>query len=584
MATTLGPIGLDRRLRWLLVGRLGVAICGMAAILGVHLLRGSLRIPPGASDAYYTLLAACALNLVYLLVRRFFRGVLLLAWIQIVVDVALVSLLVYYTSVDGVFAYLYFATVIAAAMILSGRASLLVASTATVMLSVVYIAHYLRVHAAVLDPAAVAPPRVLADLQGLVVHLAFFSLSLHVVALLAGRLATEARRVRILNDEILQTMSDGVVTVDRGGRIAFVNRPARQLLGLPERERLEGLPFEALGAEPVGRLLHETLRTGVALQASIRVERPDGSAVALDVATSVMGDVDVRLRGVVAILHDTTLRDLAEEMGRRAERFRALAEMGAGMAHEIRNPLASIRGAAQALRDDADASGDARLQAVIVRESDRLEGIIDNFLRYARNKPPTPRDVRPADLLQEVAALLRSRPDMDRIVVDVEADGTGAESAWLDPDQMKQVLLNLGLNAVEAFGETPAASPRVAFRARYLTGAAESSGSNRRVVVEPPTEPGSPDPPPGAGEQSSSRSAIRVAVVGSRIRFEVADNGPGIDPAHQARLFDPFYSTKPRGTGMGLAIARRIVEAHGGTIQFETAPGEGTTYRIEIPA
>ena len=155
------------------------------------------------------------------------------------------------------------------------------------------------------------------------------------VALLAGRLAAEVRRVRILNDEILQTMGDGVITVDRDGRVAFVNRPARRLLGLSAEDRLEGLSFEAFGAEPVGRALLESLRTGEPFQSAIRIARPDGTSVALDLTTSVLADAAARVRGVVAILHDATLRETVVEMGRRAERFQVLAEMSAeiGRAH-----------------------------------------------------------------------------------------------------------------------------------------------------------------------------------------------------------------------------------------------------------
>jgi PAS domain S-box-containing protein len=565
MATPLGPIELDRRLRWLLVGRLGVAVCGMAAILAVHILRGEPRVPPAASPAscaYYTLFAACILNLGYIAARHFLRNAVFLAWVQLLVDVALESFLVYYTGVDGVFAYLYFATVIAAAMILSGRASLLVASTSTVLLSVVFIAHFLEAQSA--GPAGGPVPRVLQELNALVVHLAFFALSLHVVALLAGRLAAEVRRVRILNDEILQTMSDGVVTIDRDGRVAFVNRPARHLLGLSGGVRLEGRSFESLGADALERVLRETLQTGEPTQTSVRLARPDGSAIALDLTASILEDAESRVRGVVAILHDATLREAVEEMERRAERFRALAEMSTGMAHEIRNPLASIRGAAQALRDDAARPEDSRLLAVVVRESDRLEAIVDHFLRFARHRPPVLRDVDVHGLLQEVASLLRSRPDTRAIDIAVETDAP--LRARCDADQVKQVLLNLGLNAVEALAERAGTGARVLLRARRE----EADVSARPISSARLLRPGAAPPLP--------------AVEGPRLRIEFIDNGPGIAPAHQARLFEPFFSTKPRGTGMGLAIARRIVEAHGGTIAIDSLPGRGTTFRILLPA
>jgi two-component system sensor histidine kinase PilS (NtrC family) len=544
MATTLGPVGLDRRLRWLLVGRLGVAIFGMAAILSGPLSRGALRIAPDNSATYHTLLAACFINLAYLVLLRRFRNHRLLAWVQIAGDIVLESLLVYFSGVDSVYAYLYFATVIAAAMILSAQASLLTASLSTILLSAAFIAHFLQARAGPGTPTGPLP-RVLADLDALVVHIAFFTLSLHVVAVLAGRLAAEARRVRILNDEILQTMGDGVITVDRDGRVAFINRPARRLLDLPDRERIEGLSFEALGAEPVGRALLESLRSGEPVQTAVRVPRPDGSALSLDLVTSVLEDAESRIRGVVAILHDASLRETVVEMSRRAERFRAIAEMSTGIAHEIRNPLTSIRGAAQALRGDTARPEDSRLLAVIVRESDRLEGIIDNFLKFARHKPPVPRpgEVRP--LLQDVADLLRARPDAARTAIVVEADG--AVPARFDPDQIRQILLNLGLNALDALAEQDG-ERRLTFRARR-----EEPGAN------------APSGKPG------------------RVWLEVVDTGAGIDPAHWPRLFEPFFSTKPRGTGLGLAISKRIVEAHGGEITFETGVGKGTTFRIALP-
>lgn len=562
MDTTLRPLGIERRLRWLLVGRLVIAVCGMATILAGHLLHRGPRVPPPASAAYYTLLAACALNLVYLIIVRWFRRLRLLAWIQIILDVAVESLLVYFTGVDGVFAYLYFASVIAAAMILSGRASLFVASLATVMLSAAFIAHFAEAQAAAdAAPEAFDPrPRVLVELNALVVHLCFFALSLHVVALLAGRLAAEVSRVRILNDEILQNMVDGIVTVDRDGRVTYVNPPARRMLGWGPDARVEEQPLEALGAEPVARALTESLKTGERVETELRVPAPDGDDRPVDLATSVLREAGGAVRGVVAILHDATLRETVAEMEKRAERFRALVEMSAGMAHEIRNPLASIRGAAQALRgDEGLRPEDQRLLGIVIRESDRLDGLVDSFLRFARNQPPRLRDADVGELVREVATLLRSRPDASGVAIAAAADGTGA--CRCDPDQVKQVLLNLGLNALEAVTE---AGPRIESPA----GAKRETPRVRRA----------------AGD-AAPRIRLRSGRGGPRKRvwIEVEDNGPGIAAAHWDRVFEPFFSTKTRGTGMGLAVARRIIEAHGGDITFETGPERGTTFRIELP-
>lgn len=553
MDTSLRPVGLERRLRWLLLGRLLIAICGMAAILGGQVLRGGLRrIPEPASAAYYTLCAACALSLAYLVILRGFHDLRLIAWIQIVADVVVETLLIYFTGVDSVFAYLYFASVIAAAMILSGAASLFIASLSTVMLSAAFIAHFVAAQASS-DPR----PRVLTEVNFLVVHLLFFALSLHVVALLAGRLAAEVSRVRILNDEILQNMADGVVTIDGEGRVAYVNQPARRLLGLDPDDRWEGRPCGDLGVEAVCGPLIESLRSGARAETEGVIAGPGQGRVTLDVTTSVLVDAGGRVRGVVAILHDVTLREAVAEMAKRAERFRALVEMSAGMAHEVRNPLASIRGAAQALRGEADLRAeDLRLLAIIVRESDRLDAIIGNFLEFARNKPLALREVEIEDLLQEVATLLRSRPDTADITVAIDADGVGR--CRCDGDQIKQVLLNLGLNAVEAL--------------------AEATGRERRVTLRSRR-----GPPPGPPRRREPREA-GASGPPARIWIEVADTGAGIDPAQRGRLFEPFFSTKAGGTGMGLAIAKRIVEAHGGEIVLESEAGKGATFRIAIPA
>jgi two-component system sensor histidine kinase PilS (NtrC family) len=537
---TLRPLELERRLRWLLVVRLGVAVCGMASLLLTHAAAGALQFPLYVAAAYYTLLAGCAINLVYLAILRSFRNHLLLAWIQILADIVLESLLVYFTGVDSVFAYLYFASVIAAAMILSRRASLLVASLATILLATAFIVQFLQASSGPLPLHLDGPiPRSFTDLDALLVHVFFFALSLHLVALLAGRLAAEVRRVRILHDEILQAMGDGVVTVDRDGQVAFVNRPARRLLGLPAGERIEGTAVEALRAEPVVRALLETLHTGRPVETETRIERPDGPAAPLDLHTSVLEDSEAHLRGVSVILHDATLREAVAEMEKRAERLRALADLGAAMAHEIRNPLASIRGAAQALHAEHDVRAESeRLLDVIIRESDRLETLVDNFLKFARHRPPALAAVEIRDLMLDVASLLRSRPDAGSVTIAVEADGAGR---WrCDADQMKQVLLNLGLNALEAFAEQKGPGQTLMLRARQLE-----------------------NPP--------------------RLWLEVDDNGPGISPSHWDQIFVPFFSTKPRGTGLGLAITKRIVEAHGGEIRFDTEPGKGTRFRIEIP-
>jgi signal transduction histidine kinase len=292
---------------------------------------------------------------------------------------------------------------------------------------------------------------------------------------------------------------------------------------------------DAFPAE-VAALFRKGLQERGRLQQEIRIgDRP------LEVSISQLADGrGGGVRGAVAIFNDLTLRRQMEKVTERAERFRALLEMSAGIAHEIRNPLASIRGAAQELEATAlPDEDDRRLMGVVLRESDRLDKIVSEFLEYASDRPVDLALVDVCEVVNEVVTLLRAREEGKGAVFQVDTPPQLVVKC--SPDQLKQVFLNLGLNALEACG----LGGRVIFR------------------CGPAHNPG--DPRLGA-------------------RVEIEDNGPGIPKDDMKRLFSPFFTTKPRGTGMGLAIARKIITAHGGTIALDSVEGKGTTVRMWLPA
>ncbi len=227
------------------------------------------------------------------------------------------------------------------------------------------------------------------------------------------------------------------------------------------------------------------------------------------------------------------------------DRLAALGTMAAGLAHEIRNPLAGIKGAAQYVRKarhDADPEDLDELLDVIVDETDRLASVVNQFLDYAR---PLTLQAAPAalpELVERVLAVVRAQGLPPGVQLRAEADGELPPCA-VDVDKLHQVLLNLVQNAVEAVGT--AGEVRVALRATSLT-----------------------DP------RSRGRPAVEIAVV---------DDGPGVPPEHHEKLFIPFFTTRPGGTGLGLAISRRLVEAHGGELTLAQAPSGGAEFRVRIP-
>lgn len=548
-----GRRALLRRLLWLHFGRLVIAVIGVVAILVLKWDPEQALVP--YEYAYSVLIAAIAVDVVYLLACRRVEDLRGMIGVEIAIDLLLTSALIYFTGgVESPFAYLYFLSVLASALLLSPRASLAAAASSTVLLSSIMLAYFLLHHSGksvpLVDQHLVE--RVTRRVQFVLPYLFIFAVSLHLVALLAGRLAGELSQVRILNEEILQTMSGGVLAVDRGGRIAFANGPARYLLGIADGSVVNGVPFQSLLDEKRHAPLFGALSGLVSISQDAQFTARDGKPVWVSIETSVLREENGEPRGVVAILDDITLRRELAIMTARAERLSAVQELAAGMAHEIRNPLASMRGAIQELSDVLRLSGEnQKLMEIILRESDRLNQIVSDFLDYARTRPLSLKRVDIGRLLDDVATLLRKRREEKKIeiVTDVPA-GLECEA---DAELLRQVFLNLGINAVEA---TPDGG-RVTMRGSAVPGRRASIVGIGDRAPQPPMEDG--------------------------LRVEVVDTGLGMDADTMAQAGNPFFTTKPRGTGLGLAIVHRLVQAHRGVVEIESAPGRGTRISVWLP-
>jgi len=227
------------------------------------------------------------------------------------------------------------------------------------------------------------------------------------------------------------------------------------------------------------------------------------------------------------------LRESGEQL-RRAERLSVLGEIAAGLAHEIRNPLAGMKGALEIVTSRAAAgTPEAEFAGIAAREARRLESLVQEFLDYARPRPPRLRAGELPEVLRRVASLLGPEAERAGVVLDVEA-GKAPAGPPIDPEQIQQVLVNVVLNAIQA----TARGGRVSVRHR--------EERDRWVIA-------------------------------------VTDEGTGIPPDQLARIFEPFFTTKERGSGLGLPISQRIVAAHGGDIRVGRAEGGGTRVEIALP-
>jgi two-component system sensor histidine kinase PilS (NtrC family) len=539
--------------RWLVYGRTGFVSLLAAALIGTHLSGLPLfPLPP-----VLTLLAATyLLSAVYLGLLGRVRSPVWLAEIQIYGDVVLETLLIYLTGGPySVFPFLYLVSILTASIVVAPRESFGVATLAVFLHGLMLGAQFYRW----LPPAGGYPLARNIGMEGALTILlisanfcACFVMA-YLATYLAGRLRQargEAHRteaslaaLRALHEDIVQSVASGLLTFDRRGTVTSVNRTAEALCVRRERE-LRGMRWEALfpGAPPFASVWEGLEGGGGGRRARSETDlmRPDGSRLPVGMSLSFLR----RGRGAICSFQDLTDIKRMEEQVRQADRLAAIGRLAAGLAHEIRNPIGSIRGSVEVLRGSLDPQGDdRRLMDIVLRESDRLDAIIRDFLQFSR--PPhlvrVPTDL--AAMLDEILLMLANQggiqgPDGPR--VRFRRDMTEPTvKADIDPAQMRQALWNLCLNAVEAMPQG----------GELRVGARTVTGGSGRTLME----------------------------------ITVEDTGVGIAAAELTQVFEPFFTTKPQGTGLGLAIAHRIVEDHGGEIQVQSEPWRGSRFTISLP-
>lgn len=420
-------------------------------------------------------------------------------------------------------------------------------------------------------------------------QVAVFAVVAMVASIIGGRLRQvgqelrtlegELRRLRLGTADVLRTLSSGVITLDESGQVAYMNPSAAELLGVEANLWLgrDLLPELNERAPEIARTVRETIRTRQVIRnrearidssapASRReqVQRaqtgslpgdgnpgdgpPHGSAgLPVSVSTALHAPSDAP-PSVTVVLQDMRPVRQLENLRLRTGRLEAVAELSASLAHEIRNPMASIRSAAEQLsRRAKEGEEEQLLTGLIVRESDRLNRLLGEFNNFARVDVVQRRKIDLERMIREAVDVVAQRPESEgRAAFEVEVRDP-LEDVWGDADLLHSVLVNLLLNAVQVGSAADPVQVRVV---------ADTLGP---VFI------------PGKAE------------LGHPVRVRVIDDGPGIDPEDMGRIFDPFFTNRQGGTGMGLAIAFRAVQAHGGVLLASSEPSKGATFSIIIP-
>jgi two-component system sensor histidine kinase PilS (NtrC family) len=475
--------------------------------------------------------------------------------VHFAIDATIISAAVFLTGgVESLFAILYMLPIVAASSVQSRRGGLQVAGLSTILFIGVVLSQYLYATGNLDLPLA---PDVPLDLPP--ANIAQYTVGLNAfgffaVALLSGSLAERARvgevqleqateeiaDLQAFNQYVLDNLTSGLATADADNRLVTFNRSAMLITGLG-------------GALPIGLPAADVLQLPAAFASAIRQDlsrvrskrtdiqyrRPDGQVIDLGLSVASL-PLPNGTRGHLYTFQDVTDIKRFEQSSRLQQRLAAVGEMAAGIAHEIRNPLASMSGSMQMLKQELPLSTDqAQLMDIVLRESERLNQTIKSFLAYAR---PQRFQVQKLDLrpvVQETALLLRNSPDVEeRHTIDVRGfDGDVIIDA--DEGQIRQIVWNLATNGLRAM---PGGGTLT------LSAVAERRGDERWAVLL------------------------------------VEDEGVGILPEEVDAIFQPFRGSFGKGTGLGLAIVHRIVSDYGGEIAVQPRETGGTIFRVSFPA
>lgn len=362
-----------------------------------------------------------------------------------------------------------------------------------------------------------------------------------------GAVASELRQLRLDTGDILANLSTGVITVDGDGRLAYANPAADNLLGTHLQPLLGRPVLDDLDrmAPALGSVLQQAIRSRAAV-ARGRVEAvARGQGTWLGVSTAVLDRGDGDRPSATALFQDITDYERLEELNVRAERLEAVATLSASLAHEIKNPLASIRSAVEQLSRGRLTEDDrAVLERLVLAESDRLSRLLSEFLDYSGLRISARERIDLLELVRDCLLVVQQHPDLKdvEVVTDLDQDPVPIVG---DADLLHRALFNLVLNG------------------------AQSAGAGGRVLVSLANE--------------RERTRPRGTDVEQPIRLSVGDSGPGIGPDERARIFDPFFTTKSGGSGLGLAVVHRAVEAHAGATFVEESDEGGAEFVIFLP-
>jgi two-component system sensor histidine kinase PilS (NtrC family) len=532
-----------RQLQWMLFLR----VIFLTLLLGINLILQSAEKHIITPPFYYV---AAFIAGVYLyticsaLILKYIKRYSTFAYIQILVDVFFITLLIYFSGgSQSIFTLLYFFPIIAGSFILFRKGGLAPAAASTIAYGVILILEYLGYHPVFFGDFWYRP---LEDIRSVMNFFSIHGLTFFITAILSSLLSEKLRRtekelvtttlkydqLEVLYKKIFDDIPSGIITVINQQSIISFNSAA---------EKITGYSSEDIIGMDIKRVFPNLkLDADMNFRSEVQLTKKDQKNIPIGYSFA-----KLNMPGTKDIYEVITLQDLSdtkqmEQQIMQAEKMATIGEMAAGIAHELRNPLAAITGAAEVL----DATGDIKshnqgLMNIITRECSRLQSTITDFLSFSKPYEPEKEFISLLPLFKEIIQLLQHTqdwPDKCLSVIDIPEK----MDCWADPQQIYKVFLNILHNSCVALRNMAGEIRIIAFEET------DNSGVERTVV-------------------------------------SISDNGRGIPDLILKKIYEPFFTTRENGTGLGLSIVKQIINAHDGNITITSAENSGTTAEVKLP-
>lgn len=547
---------LKKRLHTLMFLRVLFVSVILSALIIIRFRETHVYISDGQNAPYILLAVMYFTNIVYIFLIKYLGRIRLQAYFQLFFDTLFITFFIYSTGgIDSIFSFLFILNIISGSIIFSRKGGILIASAGSILYGLMLDLHYYGL----IHPIG-SRINYTSDSYNsaflfytILVNMAAF----YLVGYLSGFLAEQTKRSRaklkearldlnkleILHESIINSITSGLVVLDDKERVILFNPTAEKILGI-HTHQISGLMLaSALPAlqQPVQGVAEMRSSVNMPPFTDILYHKPDGENIYLRLSISPLRYVSTEKGGKIIVFQDVTEIKRVEENMKKVEGLALVGEMAAGIAHEIRNPMASISGSIQVLKEGlAWDSTESQLMAIVSREIDRLNQLVSDFLLFARPKETELRTIDLNQVITESLALFKNGPRWNENVSVLThfMDSVTIES---DPDQIKQVLWNLFLNACDAMPD----GGILDIGTKWVSETPESTNKSVSIVIH--------------------------------------DTGDGFDPIALPKLFTPFFTTKEGGSGLGLATVKRIIDQLQGRISGRNHPDGGAEIAIILP-